>query len=149
MVQRSTSLLLLNQSWQRSPSTDMRCNKERVCVCACVWGARRQMRERQRERVSHTHTQEPAKGQRLVLPAQDNNGHTRRHTNTHTHVLVILICRIRIDSSVLDLNYINHLSHVFKLCKMFIGNLSCCSLLHDEMQYWAFRQHFPQQRGHV
>lgn len=33
------------------------------------------MRERQQERVSHTHTQEPVKGQRLVLPVQDNSTH--------------------------------------------------------------------------
>lgn len=82
------------------------------------------MRERQRERVSHTHTQEPAKGQRLVLPAQDNNGHTHLHTNTHTHVLVILISRIRIDLSVLDLNYIDHMSHAHILHRVLIWNFS-------------------------
>lgn len=72
----------------------------------------RQMRERQQECVSHTHTQEPVKGQRLALPVQDNNGRTCTHTYTHRYVLVIPISRVRIDSSVLDLNYINHLSHV-------------------------------------
>lgn len=41
-VQRSTSLQLLNQSWQGSASTDMRCSEENVCVCMCE---------------SHTHTQ--------------------------------------------------------------------------------------------
>lgn len=85
-VQRSRSLQLLNQSWQRSASTDMRCSKENVCVClsikvckrvcVCVCLAERPMRERQKERVSHTHTQEPVKGQRLVLTAQDRKWHT-------------------------------------------------------------------------
>lgn len=35
LVQRSTSVQLLNQSWQWSASTDMSCSEENVCPCVC------------------------------------------------------------------------------------------------------------------